>query len=161
MLPSVPPTGATVMYDRAGKALTNEKTYPYVVELVVPVQGLDITISRQVMTFHKARHLRPRFGRTVFRDGANYHRWCFSDLETAQAFQQQFGGEFRSNLDCPGYLTGASDLRLRWRAERLSASMAAMSIMAHGHHWMQLELGRGGNNVEAGLTLDAYRLQRK
>ena len=52
-------------------------------------------------------------------------------------------------------------LRFRWRAERLSASMAAMPIMVRGHHWMQLELGRSGNQVEPGLTLDADRLQSK
>jgi hypothetical protein len=75
------------------------KIYPYFVELMVPVQGLDLVTSRQVMTFHKARHIRPPFGRTTFRDGANYHRWCFSDLETARAFQEQFGGAFRNKLD--------------------------------------------------------------
>lgn len=41
-------------------------------------------------------------------------------------------------------------------------SAVVVPVMVNGHsYWMQLELGRGSNNVEAGLTLDAYRLQRK
>jgi hypothetical protein len=39
--------------------------------------------------------------------------------------------------------------------------MATMPIVVDGHHWMKLELGRGSNQVEPGLTLDADRLQSK
>lgn len=39
--------------------------------------------------------------------------------------------------------------------------MTAMPIMVDRHHGMQLELGRGSNQVESGLALDADRLQSK
>jgi hypothetical protein len=65
---------------------------------MVPAHGLDIALSRQIMVFHSARRIRPRFGRTIFKDGANYHRWCFADRETALAFQEQFGGKICSSL---------------------------------------------------------------
>lgn len=87
------------MINCTGKAVANEKTNPYLVELIVPPQGLDVALSRQIMAFHSARNVRPRFGRTSFRNGANYHRWCFSDLETARAFHEQFGGEFHGKLE--------------------------------------------------------------
>jgi hypothetical protein len=51
------------------------------------------------MVFHSARRIRPRFGRTIFKDGANYHRWCFPDRETALAFQEQLGGKICSSLE--------------------------------------------------------------
>jgi hypothetical protein len=78
------------------KALANEEKNPYIIELPVPATGLDTTLNRQIMTFHKSRHIQPRFGRTIFRDGETYYRWCFSDLLTARTFLEQFGGEFCS-----------------------------------------------------------------
>jgi hypothetical protein len=39
--------------------------------------------------------------------------------------------------------------------------MAAMPIMVDWHHGMQFELGRGSNQVEPGLALNADRLQSK
>ena len=50
-------------FDRSGKARTNERKYPYIVELSVPLTGLDIQISRQITTFHKSRHIQVRYGR--------------------------------------------------------------------------------------------------
>ena len=80
-------------FDRSGKARTNERKYPYIVELSVPLTGLDIQLSRHIATFHKSRHIQVLYGRIVVRDGENYYRWCFSDLSLACAFLQQFGGE--------------------------------------------------------------------
>jgi hypothetical protein len=37
-------------FDRSGKARTNERKYPYIVELSVPLTGLDIQLSRQITT---------------------------------------------------------------------------------------------------------------
>ena len=80
-------------FDRSGKARTNERRYPYIVELSVPLTGLDIQLSRQITTFHNSRHIQVRYGRIVVKDGENYYRWCFSDLSLARAFIDQFGGE--------------------------------------------------------------------
>ena len=76
------------------QAQATENKYPYVVELAVVTDGMDIELSRQIVRFHKSRHIQPRHGRTVVRQGGFYYRWCFSDLSTAGAFVEQFGGEF-------------------------------------------------------------------
>ena len=75
-----------------GKLLINEKTYPYLVEIPVSAAGLDDALSRQIMEFHKSRHLQLRHGRTISKYGDTYYRWCFADLITALAFVEQFGG---------------------------------------------------------------------
>jgi hypothetical protein len=77
----------------SGKAAANEGKYPNVVELAVPAHGLDVTLGRRIMAFHKSRHIQLRHGRTVIRQGQIFYRWCFSDLATARAFIDQFGGE--------------------------------------------------------------------
>jgi hypothetical protein len=51
-------------------------------------------LSRRIMELHKSRHIQPRHGRTIFRQGQTYYRWCFSDLATARGFLEQFGGAF-------------------------------------------------------------------
>jgi hypothetical protein len=82
-------------FDRGGKALTNERRYPYIVELAVTPEGLDVELSLGIINFHKSLHIEPRFGRRVLRHEQNYYRWCFSDLATAHAFIEQFGGALR------------------------------------------------------------------
>ena len=80
---------------RGGKGSANEINYPYVVELSVVRDGLDIDLSRQIMQFHKSRHIQPQYGRRIPAARGNfYYRWCFSDVLTAHAFVEQFGGEF-------------------------------------------------------------------
>jgi hypothetical protein len=82
-------------WDRIGKALANERKYPYVVELVVIGEALDVALSRRIVEFHKSRRIQPRHGRTIpGKDKTNF-RWCFSDLATARAFVERFGGAFR------------------------------------------------------------------
>jgi hypothetical protein len=76
------------------KPLINESRYPYIVELTVPETGLEIELNRQIVGFHKSRSLQPRHGRRIIRDNQTYSRWCFSDLTTARAFVEQFGGAF-------------------------------------------------------------------
>jgi hypothetical protein len=79
---------------RSGKALINESRFPYIVELAVPETGLEIELNTQIVGFHKSRSLQPRHGRRIIRDNQPYSRWCFSDLTTARAFVDQFGGAF-------------------------------------------------------------------
>jgi len=81
-------------FDRAGKAVANERKYPFIVEVHVGANGLDVELNGQIVDFHKSRRATPRFGRTVFRDAQTYYRWCFSDVETERAFVEQFGGAF-------------------------------------------------------------------
>ena len=81
-------------FNRSGKAVANESKYPFIIEVPIAAKGLYVELNRQIVSFHKSRHVLPRFGRTAFRDGQSYYRWCFSDLVTARAFIEQFGGAF-------------------------------------------------------------------
>jgi hypothetical protein len=81
------------------KAVTNEVNHPYVVEVAVVSDGLDIDICRRIMQFHKSRHVELRYGRRVtHRKGKTRYGWCFDDLLVARAFAEQFGGEFRKSI---------------------------------------------------------------
>jgi hypothetical protein len=66
--------------DRIGKAVANEQKYPFVVEVLVGANGLDVELSRHIVGFHKSRRITPRFGPTICRDEQFYFRWCFSDF---------------------------------------------------------------------------------
>jgi hypothetical protein len=76
-----------------GKAVVNESNFPFIVELAVPSDELDVQSSRRIMDFHRSRTIQARHGRRIVRNGEIYFRWCFSDLATASAFAEQFGGE--------------------------------------------------------------------
>jgi hypothetical protein len=76
------------------KAAANESKYPNIVELAVGGDGLDVTLGRRIINFHKSRHIQPHHGHTIFKQRQMFYRWCFSDLATAQDFIKQFGGEF-------------------------------------------------------------------
>jgi hypothetical protein len=71
---------------RPGKAVANERSHPFIIEVPVAANGLDRALSREIVAFHKSQYVKPRFGRTIFRDGQSYFRWCFSDLDIARAF---------------------------------------------------------------------------
>jgi hypothetical protein len=82
-----------VRQPRSGKAVANESKYPDIVELFVPADELDVKFSRRMMDFHRSRKIQARYGRRIVREGQIYFRWCFSDLATARAFMEQFGGK--------------------------------------------------------------------
>jgi hypothetical protein len=67
-----------------GKAPTNESIYLNIVELAVTAGGLEVELARQIIEFHKLRHIEPRHGRIIHREHRTYYRWCFSDLATAR-----------------------------------------------------------------------------
>jgi len=74
------------------KARRNETKYPYIAELAASMRGLDAALSRRIMQFHKTRHVQPRHGRTILKEGQFYYRWCFPDLQIAHEFIEEFGG---------------------------------------------------------------------
>jgi hypothetical protein len=76
-----------------GKAVSNESNYPYIVEIAIADDKLDVEVSREMMDFHKSRKIQTRHGRRIVRENQVYFRWCFSDLATARDFLEQFGGE--------------------------------------------------------------------
>jgi hypothetical protein len=73
----------------SAKALTNEGKYPNIVELAITVDGLDFALGRRITQFHISRHIRPRHGRRIVRQGKIYYRWCFSDPASARAFIEE------------------------------------------------------------------------
>jgi hypothetical protein len=77
---------------RDNRVLRTESEYPNIVELAVARDGLATELSRQIIAFHKSRHIELRHGRITLRHGQIYYRWCFSDLATAHAFLERFGG---------------------------------------------------------------------
>jgi len=84
-----------------GRGITNERKYPYIVAIAVAGKGLDIGLNRRIMAFHTARHIQLRHGRSANPKGGEgevYYRWCFSDLETARSFVEQFGGTIHPNV---------------------------------------------------------------
>ena len=73
----------------SGRALTNERKYPFIVELAVTGEELELALSRRIIVFHRGRHIQTRHGRTILRNGETHYRWCFPDLATARAFLEQ------------------------------------------------------------------------
>ena len=70
-----------------------ERKYPHIVELPVGAHGLDVELGRRIMQFHNLQRIKPRrHGHIVLKEGQTYYRWCFSDVTTARAFIEQFGG---------------------------------------------------------------------
>jgi hypothetical protein len=86
---------------RKSKALGTERDFPHVIEIALPVNGLDVGLSREIATFHRARDIRPRFGRTRMQKAQHYCRWCFSDPMIADAFRDRFGGACVTNEPQP------------------------------------------------------------
>jgi hypothetical protein len=78
---------------RNNKVTATEREFPYIVEIELPTNGLDLSTNREIMTFHRLHSLQPRFGRRRTETNKNYARWCFSDPAIADSFCEQFGGE--------------------------------------------------------------------
>jgi len=72
---------------------TNERKYPHIVQLAVGRDGLDVELGRRILDFHNSEQIKLRHGHIILEKDRMYYRWCFSDLATAQAFMEQFGGE--------------------------------------------------------------------
>jgi hypothetical protein len=72
-------------------ARMNERDYPHIVVLVIPANGFGRTLDA-MMAFHRERGIEYRRGRSEYRAGRDYCRWCFADAETAEAFRVKFGG---------------------------------------------------------------------
>jgi hypothetical protein len=78
---------------RTQKALTTERDLPHLVEIELPLSGLNTQMNREMVTFHRLHNIRPRFGRRRTQAGKKYCRGCFSNPEIADLFRERFGGE--------------------------------------------------------------------
>jgi len=73
-----------------GKSNKIERRLPHIVEIAIPLLGLDAQTSRAMLDFHRSRNIQVRFGLAI----KNVCRWCFSDAATAEAFKEQFSGNY-------------------------------------------------------------------
>jgi hypothetical protein len=64
---------------------TNERDFPHLVELVVPLGGFD-SVLLQIDAFHRERHIPVRRGRSRYELKPFHIRFCFLDAATADAF---------------------------------------------------------------------------
>jgi hypothetical protein len=79
--------------------LRNERDFPHVVELALPLEGFR-GVLLEIDAFHRERRIPVRRGRNRH-DVEQFHiRFCFPDAATADAFLNRFGGE------CLTYATG-------------------------------------------------------
>jgi hypothetical protein len=56
-----------MLFARAGKTAANEAKYPFIVEVPVAANGLNIELNGQIVGFHKSHHTRLRFGQIYYR----------------------------------------------------------------------------------------------
>ena len=77
---------------RSNKVSATERNFPHIVEIELPVNGLDLRLSREITAFHRSRDITQRFGRRLTRNNQKYCRWCFDDPAIADTFCEQFGG---------------------------------------------------------------------
>jgi hypothetical protein len=86
-------TGPSAKALHKSKAISTERDFPHIIEIDLPLAGLDVRLSRAMGKFHESNDITPHFGRTRTKKDHHYCRWCFSDPAVADAFRTQFGGE--------------------------------------------------------------------
>jgi hypothetical protein len=72
--------------------LRNERDFPYVVELALPL-GPFRNVFLEIDAFHHERRIPVRRGRSRHEVKQVYIRFCFRETATADAFRNRFGGE--------------------------------------------------------------------
>ena len=75
------------------RAIRNEIRHPYIVEVAIVGDELNVQLGRRIMQFHQSQRIQPRYGRTITTNRGKLYRWCFFDVLIARAFIEQFGGE--------------------------------------------------------------------
>ena len=72
--------------------LTNERDFPHLVELALPL-GPFRSVILEIDAFHRERRIPVRRGRSRHEVKQVYIRFCFPDTATADEFRNRFGGE--------------------------------------------------------------------
>jgi hypothetical protein len=69
-----------------------ERDLPHHIDMLVPLGGFGKRLD-DMYEFHARHGIQPQRGQSHRdRKGRGYIRWCFADLEMAQAFANEFGG---------------------------------------------------------------------
>jgi hypothetical protein len=71
--------------------LRNERDFPHVVELALPLKGFR-GVLLEIDAFHRERRIPVRRGRNRHEVKQVYIRFCFPDAAIADAFRNRFGG---------------------------------------------------------------------
>ena len=71
----------------------NERDFPHVVEIPVPLGGLGRRLDA-MHEFHAQRGIQSHHGRGRHDEGQDFVRWCFADPTVAAAFAAEFDGNF-------------------------------------------------------------------
>jgi hypothetical protein len=79
-------------YKGRARPAANERDFPNIVEIVVPLGGLGRRLDA-MHEWHAARALSVRHGRSRHEGDGDIIRWCFADAASAQAFASQFRGK--------------------------------------------------------------------
>jgi hypothetical protein len=72
---------------------TNERNFPHLIELVVPLEGFH-GVFLDIDAFHRERHIPVRRGRSRYEVNPFHIRFCFADAASADAFRNRFGGKY-------------------------------------------------------------------
>ena len=83
---------AIAMISPTAKARSNERRFPFVVQIAVPKGGFGRALDT-INAWHRYSIVQQRSGQRLHIDGQEFWRWCFNDLKTAEFFRQRFGGE--------------------------------------------------------------------
>src|SRR5262249_15196391 len=86
---------------------TNERDFPYLVELALPPEGFR-SVFQEIDTFHRERRIPVRRGRSRHESAQSDIRFCSPDAATAEAFRNRFGGECLTHAPKPKPRTSAT-----------------------------------------------------
>ena len=67
--------------------------YPYIVELAVDTDKLNVELNRRMLHFHKSRNIQVRHGRRNYKRNQNLFSVVLFRLGDGSRFIEQFGGE--------------------------------------------------------------------
>jgi hypothetical protein len=102
----------------SNKALTNERKYPFIVELAITGEELELALSRRIIDFHNRRHIRTRHGRTVLR------KW--RKTLSLVLFRYSDGSRLRRTV-WRGVLQTLNKLVTKDEARRIAANVAKLA----------------------------------
>ena len=77
--------------------LTNERDFPYLVELTLPPEGFR-SVFLEIDAFHRERRIPVRRGRSRYEVNPFYIRFCFPDTATADDLPKVRSTQANSDL---------------------------------------------------------------
>lgn len=104
------------------KALTDERDFPFVVQIAVPDGGFGCTLDA-INAWHFYSRIRQRRGRHQHIGKQEFRHWCFEGIEIATAFRQRFGGEIM-----PATIRGCTNRRRDLASQVVAVEKSACEV---------------------------------